>query len=52
MPDLRVTQQHLEHDAYLYIRQSKFWRTRRARNASMPCVTVLWHWAGRSNVST
>jgi DNA invertase Pin-like site-specific DNA recombinase len=22
MPDLRVTQQHLEHDAYLYIRQS------------------------------
>ncbi len=22
MPDLKVTQKHLEHDAYLYIRQS------------------------------
>jgi len=42
MPELKVTQQHLKHDAYLYVSpvhtRARSWRIRRVRNASMPCV--------------
>src|SRR5579885_719822 len=32
--------------------RARFWRIRKARNASMPCAIVPWHWAGLWNEST
>jgi hypothetical protein len=54
MPELKVTNAHLERDAYLYTfvsrRLARCWRTRKARSASTRCVSGLWRSVGRSSI--
>jgi len=51
MPELKVTPRHLEHDAYLYVRQSTprqvLENTESTQTPSMPCVIARSHWVGR-----
>jgi hypothetical protein len=55
MPEQKVTNAHLERDAYLYIRQSTprqvLENVERAPNVSTRCASVRRGWAGRSSIS-
>ena len=45
----KVTASHLRRDAYLYVRQStvrQVFETPRAPDASTPCASERWRWAG------
>ena len=55
MSELKVTPPHLEHDAYLYIRQStprQVLENTESTQRQYALRVAPWHWAGRSNVST